>query len=230
MARPKRSAQIVDLQGAIKDNAWKQIAEYGAPGLSLRGVARALKITAPAIYHYFPSHNHLVTALVADAFTSFAEALEIARDACAPDDHAGRFRAISLAYRQWGVSHPQRYMLIFGTSIPDYEESEESSAAGQRSFMVLVGVLGEAQRAGKIRLPGGYISWTPALQEHLQAVCNVVVPYEPVVLYLALEAWSKIHGLTSLELYGHLANFMGTTVEDFIQTEVNGYMKVLGLG
>src|SRR5688572_13698308 len=164
MSRPKRTAQIADLQAAIKETAWEQIAAYGAPALSLRGIARALKITAPAIYNYFPSHHHLVTALVIEAFTSFAEALEAARDACTPDDHAGRFRAINLAYRHWGISHPQHYMLIFATPIPGYSIDEDAGPAPQRSFMVLVGVLGEAQQAGKIHLPDRYIDASPALE------------------------------------------------------------------
>ncbi len=73
MVRPKRSKQHPDLQTAIKEVARKQIAENGAPALSLRAIARELKITAPAIYNYYPSRDDLVTALVIDAYASFAE-------------------------------------------------------------------------------------------------------------------------------------------------------------
>ena len=51
--RPKRSDQHPDLQSAIKETAWKQIAETGASAMSLRAIARELGITAPAIYNYF---------------------------------------------------------------------------------------------------------------------------------------------------------------------------------
>ncbi len=55
MVRPIKNKQIPNLQEAIKETAWKQIAEFGAPALSLRAIARELKITAPAIYNYFPA-------------------------------------------------------------------------------------------------------------------------------------------------------------------------------
>ncbi|RPJ20014.1 MAG: TetR/AcrR family transcriptional regulator, partial [Chloroflexi bacterium] len=53
MVRPTLKKQIPHLQESIKETAWKQIAELGASALSLRAIARELKITAPAIYNYF---------------------------------------------------------------------------------------------------------------------------------------------------------------------------------
>src|ERR1700690_1393056 len=114
MARPKRTAQIADLQDAIKETAWKQIAEFGAPTLSLRAIARELGITAPAIYNYFPSRDELVTALIIDAYTSFGDSQFEARDAIPAADLMGRMTAIGVAYRTWALAHPQRYQLIFG--------------------------------------------------------------------------------------------------------------------
>lgn len=40
MVRPIKKKQIPNLQDAIKQTAWKQIAEHGAPSLSLRAIAR----------------------------------------------------------------------------------------------------------------------------------------------------------------------------------------------
>ena len=49
-----KKRQIPNLQEAIKETAWKRIAEVGPSALSLRVIARGLKIIAPAIYTYFP--------------------------------------------------------------------------------------------------------------------------------------------------------------------------------
>src|SRR6266511_3916590 len=95
MVRPTRKNQIPNLQEAIKETAWKQIAEFGAPALSLRAIARELKITAPAIYNYFPDRDALVTALIIDAFTSFGDSQLEARDSVPEEDQVGRFRARS---------------------------------------------------------------------------------------------------------------------------------------
>src|SRR5512134_2138169 len=117
MVRPVKKKQIPHLQEAIKETAWKQIAELGAPALSLRAIARELKITAPAIYNYFPDRDALVTALIIDAFTSFGDRQLQARDSLPVDDLSGRMKAIGIAYRVWAHKYPQRYQLIFGTPI-----------------------------------------------------------------------------------------------------------------
>src|SRR5688572_31739720 len=108
MARPIKKKQIPNIQEAIKEAAWKQIAEYGAPALSLRAIARELKITAPAIYNYFSDRDALVTALIIDAFTSFGDWQLEARDSVRADDLSGQLKAIGLAYRNWAHAYPQR--------------------------------------------------------------------------------------------------------------------------
>src|SRR5258706_9993282 len=94
MVRPIKKKQIPNLQEAIKETAWKQIAEFGAPTLSLRAIARDLKITAPAIYNYFPSRDELVTALIIDAYKSFGDSQLEARDVVPLEDIEGRMMAI----------------------------------------------------------------------------------------------------------------------------------------
>jgi len=43
MVRPLKNKQIPHLQEAIKETAWRQIAEFGASALSLRAIARELR-------------------------------------------------------------------------------------------------------------------------------------------------------------------------------------------
>ena len=102
MVRPKRSEQHPDLQTAIKEAARKQIAENGAPALSLRAIARELKITAPAIYNYFPSRDALVTALIVDAYHSLAAALAESQET-GEESHTARIKASAHAYRGWAL-------------------------------------------------------------------------------------------------------------------------------
>jgi AcrR family transcriptional regulator len=109
MVRPIKKKQIPNLQDAIKQTAWRQIAEYGASALSLRAIARELKISAPAIYNYFPDRDALVTALIIDAYQSFGDSQIEARDAIPASNMAGRLKAIGMAYRTWAHTYPQRY-------------------------------------------------------------------------------------------------------------------------
>src|SRR5512138_3553186 len=139
MVRPVKKKQIPNLQEAIKETAWKQIAQFGAPALSLRAIARELKITAPAIYNYFPDRDALVTALIIDAYQTFGDSQLAARDSIPESDLIGRLIATGLAYRQWAHQYPQRYQLIFGTPIPGYQAPYDiTMPVAARSMLALV--------------------------------------------------------------------------------------------
>lgn len=213
----------------IKSTAWKQIAAQGVASLSLRAIAREMGMTAPGLYRYYPSRDALVTALIIEAFNSFSDALEAARDACTPEDHAARFRAICMAYFHWAVANPQRYSLIFGTPVPGYQLDERAGPAAQRGFLVVQGVIGEAHAAGKITGEWIAVRLPTSLKSQYQALRRMGMPHAPLVTHLALFAWSTIHGITSLMLYGYLSGFLGNKVETFISLEIENMTRGLGL-
>jgi len=153
MVRPTKRKQIANLQEAIKETAWKQITEFGAPALSLRAIARELKITAPAIYNYFQDRDALVTALIIDAYTSFGDSQIEARDTVPSEDTLGRMMATGMAYRNWAHTYPQRYQLIFGTPIPGYEAPlDEVLPYGARSLSASVSIIEQLRVAGKLNI------------------------------------------------------------------------------
>ena len=53
-ARERRTTHKPLSPDAIKAAAREEMAEHGTAGLTLRGTARRLGVTAPAIYNYFP--------------------------------------------------------------------------------------------------------------------------------------------------------------------------------
>jgi len=199
MPRPKLTQQI-DLQSAIKETALRQIGEKGAASLSLRAIARDLHITAPAIYNHYPSRDDLVTSLIVDAYYSLGDWQFAAIEGQPDDDHVNQLTALGLAYRDWAVTYPQRYLLIFGSPIPDYHcPPERSLPAAARSLSALVHVLAEAHRTGALQLEE-----KPHLPEALRlqlAAWQAIHPNADVyVLYLALVIWSRVHGLVMLEI------------------------------
>lgn len=199
MARPKLSQQI-DLQQAIKDTALRQIGENGAASLSLRAIARQLHITAPAIYNHYPNRDDLVTSLIVDAYTSLGDGQFAALQGLPVDEHAGRLGALGLAYRDWALAYPQRYMLIFGSPIPGYHCPPESSMpAAARSLSALIGVLEAARRAGVLQ-PEGDPHLPANLRQQLAAWQASHAVEDAYVLYLALVIWSRVHGLVMLEI------------------------------
>lgn len=218
--RPTTAQRHPDLQTAIKETAWKQIAEFGAPSLSLRAIARELDITAPSIYNYFPSRDDLVTALIVDAFNSLAESQEATLENIPSGDLPGRFSALGLAYRQWAVDYPQRYQLIFGTPIPRYHAPEELTLpAASRALLPLIGVIRDIFSADRLRLDG-LARLAPALAAMLGAWGETAGGAHPEVLYLALVVWSRVHGLVMLEITRQMPSFFDDPSQVF-QREVD---------
>lgn len=207
MVRPIKKKQIPNLQEAIKETAWKQIAEHGAPAMSLRAIARALKISAPAIYNYFPDRDALVTALIIDAFTSFGDWQLKARDSVAEDDLPAQLEAIGLAYRDWAHAFPQRYQLIFGTPIPGYEgPMEKIFPSSARSLSALVSVVEGLRVTGKLNVDS-----FPKVKPEYKVSFEMWKMYggnaDILSLSVAMLIWARVHGIVSLEIGGNLPPF-----------------------
>jgi len=228
MVRPTLKKQIPNLQEAIKETAWKQIAEFGAPALSLRAIARELKITAPAIYNYFPSRDHLVTALIVDAYTSLGDSQKSMLENMSKKDGASRFSALGIAYRDWAVTYPQRYQLIFGTPIPNYDAPEDTTTpAVAWALLPLIETVQALHAEGNLRVER-FASLSAELKSMLemwkQFAGNVA---EIEVLYVAYVVWSRVHGLVTLELGRQLPSFFTDPGEIFrreIDTMVSQYI------
>lgn len=207
MVRPSKNQQHPNLQEAIKDTAWKQIAEFGAPALSLRAIARGLKITAPAIYNYFADRDALVTALIIDAYTSFGDAQFDARDSLSESDLVGRFRAIGMSYRQWAIDYPERYQLIFGTPIPGYDAPKmEVLPSAARSLSALVSVVDGLRVAKRLHVEN-FPAVHSGYQEMFEVWKGFAGNYDIFSLSVSMIIWSRVHGLVSLEISGNMPPF-----------------------
>ena len=214
----------------IMEVARKHIAEQGAAALSLREIARQMRLTAPALYRYFKDRDDLVTALIVTAFRSFADTLQAARDRQPTDDYAGQFFAIALAYRRWAYAHPQDYMLIFGTPIPNYKAPFEiTQPEAKRGMDVLIDALDAADQAGRLKPGSVYAKPSPALQTQL---CRWRKDFgynaSTTVLYLAVVSWSRLHGWLSLEIENHLEPFLGDT-DEIYRSQIMELGKAYGI-
>jgi AcrR family transcriptional regulator len=229
MTQTRRERLRESTREEILSTAWKQIGEAGAAALSLRGIAREMGVTAPALYRYYKDRDALVTALLVDAFSAFTAALETGRDANNADDYAGRFRGMSKAYFQWAVENPQRYLLLFGTPIEGYMFAEELGPVAQRSFLVLQGVIGEAMTAGRITGEASALGLPTSLKLQYKLLSEYGMPYSGEATQLALSTWAMMQGLTSLYLYDYLTGFLQDNVETFVDFEIEKMVKNLGL-
>lgn len=221
MVRPTRQKQIQNLQEVIKETAWKQITSEGAPALSLRAIARELNITAPAIYNYFPSRDDLVTALIVDAFTSLGDSQKDSIQSIPANRLQASLFTLGVAYRDWALTYPQRYQLIFGTPIPGYEAPADITLpAAAWALIPLIETLQALYDAGKLRVEN-LARLTPTLRSMLGAWQEFVkesgLKVHIEALYLAFVIWSRVHGLVTLELGHQAPSFITDPGEIFLR-------------
>lgn len=230
--RPTRAHahERADMTAQIKAVARQQMAEHGTAGLSLRGIARTLGITAPAIYHYFPRLDDLITALIVDAFTDLAEAMEAA-EAAEPSTQAfDKILALCLAYRQWAMAHPTDFQLIGGNPIPGYQAPAELTLPlARRPFLGLFRWFIRAHRADELTIPTEYQTVPLSIAAGVAAwrqLSGIDVP-DPL-MGLLMSGWARIYGLTALEMYGHLQPLVGDPAALY-RHEMTAFLGQLGL-
>jgi AcrR family transcriptional regulator len=112
------------------------IEAHGARQLTLRGLARKVGVTPPSLYLHFPNLDHLLAAIVEQAFGDPSVATNAAaRDVLEPADE---LRARCRAYCRFGLAHPHLYQLMFQEDLPLVFSNDPESTPGRRSFDNLV--------------------------------------------------------------------------------------------
>ncbi|MFC6159138.1 TetR/AcrR family transcriptional regulator [Kribbella jiaozuonensis] len=101
------------MRDEVKQHAWTQIAEAGVSALSLNAIGKQMGVSGPALYRYFESRDELITELIRDAYSNLADTVRSAYDGGAD------VVALAQVIRTWALANPQRYLLIYGTPVPD---------------------------------------------------------------------------------------------------------------
>ena len=204
--RDRRRAAVVQ---EIKDTALNRLASDGPEGLSLRAIARDMGLSVQSLYHYFASRDHLITELVEDGHNGLADALEAARDAHSISARRDRLIATSLAYRDWSVHHRREFQLIYGAPIPDYQAPPPNAPmpAAARIGAVFQSVVFDGWSEEQLRaMPNEHID--SALHAELVAAQQkFALPASalpPAALHRFIRWWGQLHGLITLEVFGHL--------------------------
>jgi hypothetical protein len=134
---------------------------------------------------------------------------------------------VGLAYREWALAQPERFALIFGTPIPGYHAPlERTLPAASRALGVLMAVFQAAWEAGRIHRPP---ILGASLQGQMQAWKEAhALSAHPVVLYLTLTSWARVHGLTTLELHGHVPPQVADPAEVYLN-DLHALRSEIGL-
>jgi AcrR family transcriptional regulator len=232
MPRPRRTTKTdsPDMPSQIKAAARHQMALHGTAGISLRGIARELGITAPAIYNYFPRLDDLITALIVDAFKALADAIEAAETATQGGSCGPKILAMCLAYRRWAMEHPVDFRLIYGNPIPGYEAPAEVTVPlARRPFDGLFRLFLEAYQSGELVVPAEYELVPASIRAHFAGWLPAAgYDFPDALLCLLMSGWARIHGMVMLELFEHLGPVVGDAAA-FYRYEVEAMLHHMGL-
>ena len=200
--RTARARVRAQLTAEIVDVARQHLASSGAAALSLRAVARELGMVSSAVYRYFPSRDDLLTTLLVEGYDALGEAAEQAEAAVAREDLPGRWRAACRAVREWALSRPHEYALLYGSPVPGYTAPQATIAPAGRVGVLLCRILADGLTSGAVAPPGDDVD--AALHPGLLA--DLGLPEGTGIGSRAILAWSSLFGAVNFELFGHTNN------------------------
>ena len=145
---PKKAYHHGDLRAALVEAGLNLLETRTADDLSLREVARAVGVSATAVYRHFPDKGALMTALAGEGLARLAVAQHAASDA-AGGGVAG-FNATGAAYVRFALANPALFRLIFANPAsvdhqPHDHEDDAMTFLRANAAMVAEGKGGDAQ-------------------------------------------------------------------------------------
>lgn len=203
MPRPtRREHQRAQTLAEIKTLAMAQIAAGGVTNLSLNAIAKEMGMSGAAIYRYFDNRGLLLAALAIDAYSDLADTLETAAHRRQSSARAC-WQAVATAYRNWALEQPHRYRLVFSTRVGSGQLAPDRIIpASARSMIVLLDSIAAATPSTRraTAKPARVLS-----RQLRDWQTRTDMPDLPDATLLAgLRAWTRLHGVISLELEGHL--------------------------
>ena len=130
-----------DLRRTLLTQAATLLEEVGSEALSIRALARRAGVSPRAPYQHFADKEALLSALAADAFRAFGDALAAA-DAVAVSDREIEEQAV--AYVRFARAAPGRFRLMFGPRRTQPDDDLTTAKAYAFGFL-----RGAAERAAK---------------------------------------------------------------------------------
>jgi AcrR family transcriptional regulator len=200
-AAPSRRERLrAQTLAEIRELGFAQVAEGGPAALSLAGIAKAMGMSGPALYRYFASRDDLLVALIEECYEDLADTLTEVAYQTRSDTPEERLRAALNASREWALSQPHRYRLVFGSPYGSGElDPDRIIRPAQRAMDVALAALSELGPPERATTVSDFV-----LRRELANWGNSSEnsPHDPRVLLIGLLAWTRMHGIISLEIEG----------------------------
>jgi AcrR family transcriptional regulator len=196
----------------IKSLAWEIANENGIEDVTVNGITKRMGMTPPAFYSYFKSRDALLKSLVLDAYDSYQQAIEVARDSIPEENIVERIMAMFLAYRQWAITHKVSFGLFAGRLVPGFNPPEEEIVdKAEKMYKIFHSIFLDAWEKGSLRLPDDVSTLPKRYSSQLNKFTDALALKGPaglshIIIHIALLA----HGTISIEIsgrYNHLIDF-----------------------
>lgn len=204
----------------IKAAARQQLVTHGPAGISLRGSARDVGLSAPAVYNYFPSLEALIVGLCADLYAELREHLITEADRY--DNALLKLVMAARSFRTWAVDHRPEFALMFASLVPgavltkpgcaatDLDPGTEPYASMLRFSQVFGDLITrvfrqtDAERGFAINLPP-LPPLTDALRAEILRCAEAIGIEAPLEFAYAFHSyWVRLYGLVAMEVFGQL--------------------------
>jgi AcrR family transcriptional regulator len=203
----KRADHRETTERAILDGGLRLLADGGATGLTVRGLARVLGMVPSGLYRYAANRDELLTLLIAHAHGDLADHVRAAHDGVDAADLRGRWRAIAYAIREWSLAHPHEFALIFGTPVPGYHAPPERTVEpGTRVLLLLAQLGADSDAAGVFPALGERFDAASArgAAPALAFLAQARVALTPSTALAGISAWQLVMGSVLSEQFGYL--------------------------
>lgn len=120
-----------NLKSALVEGFLEMLANASAESISLRKLASHVGVAATAVYNHFKNKDELAAAVKIRCLAHFANWLEShVEEGSEPED---RIYALSKAYFQYSLKHPQYFQFIFDEDLPESVITEELAETAMRA-------------------------------------------------------------------------------------------------
>lgn len=196
----RKEREKQEMKQLIINAAMKMFLEEGYAKTSIRNIAEAIEYSPGTIYLYYKDKDELLYEVQREAF---GKLLEVFHTKAISPDPVERLEQLGMAYLQFGYENPELYDLMFIIRAPTNVDDAIHKDNGKEAFNFLLSCLKECMDKGLVRFSNLHLA--------------------------ALQVWSMVHGLASLNIRCRL-KVMEVTEEqllDMIRQAVREYLDLM---
>ncbi|KRA38840.1 MULTISPECIES: TetR/AcrR family transcriptional regulator [unclassified Nocardioides] len=175
--------------------------------LSLRAVAAKMGLTAPALYRYVANYQELVDLVAFELDKAATAEWAAAAERFPADDPAARLAVGCARFRNWALSKPRQFALVFANPIAAGDTDRRELLTISTSGHFFTDLVWQVWELYQFPFPA-LDDLDPVVRE---AVLDPLIPAKSEhipredrgLMWIYMRSWSALYGVVTLESTGH---------------------------